>query len=401
MLFGIGHNSNPSERAEHIVRTTLRDFSQMRTQRHTFEAHWEEVAELVLPTSRNTFQYGALSWQGEKKTDRQVDATGMMALHRFAAICDSLLTPRNMTWHQLAASNTDLMKDRNVRLWFEQVTRLLFKYRYAPEANYSSQNQNVFQSLGAFGTGSLFIDKLDGGRGLRYMALPLGETFFKQNHQGIIDTMIRWFRLTARQAAQKWPDVPMPWALQTALGQGSETPFNFLHHVYPRDEKDYDPQRLDARGKKFASCYVSMEGQALMGEGGYFGFPVAATRYDQTPNETYGRGPAMLVLPALKTLNAEKRTFLKQGHRAADPVLLTHDDGLMSWNLRPGAINPGGMNSDGRPLVGVLPTGDIQISEEMMQAEASLINDAFLISLFQIMLEKNGMTATEVIERAN
>jgi hypothetical protein len=30
-----------------------------------------------------------------------VDATGMMALSRFAAICDSLLTPRNMIWHQL------------------------------------------------------------------------------------------------------------------------------------------------------------------------------------------------------------------------------------------------------------------------------------------------------------
>ena len=54
----------------------------------------------------------------------------------------------------------------------------------------------------------------------------------------------------------------------------------------------------------------------------------------------------MMVLPALKTLNAEKRTFLKQGHRAGDPVLLTADDGiLMSPDLTPGAMNAGGMSA--------------------------------------------------------
>jgi hypothetical protein len=108
----------------------------------------------------------------------------------------------------------------------------------------------------------------------------------------------------------------------------------------------------------------------------------------------------MHVLPALKTLNAEKTVFLKQGHRAADPVLLTHDDGVIP-NTRPGAFNPGGMNADGRPLIGVLPSGDIQISKEMMQEERQLINDAFLVSLFQILTESPQMTATEVIERIN
>jgi hypothetical protein len=103
----------------------------------------------------------------------------------------------------------------------------------------------------------------------------------------------------------------------------------------------------------------------------------------------------------LKTLNAEKRTFLKQGHRAADPVLLTYDDGLLSFNMTPGAQNPGGMNADGKPLVGVLPSGNIQINKEMMDEERAIINDAFLVTLFQILTETPQMTATEVIERAN
>jgi hypothetical protein len=69
--------------------------------------------------------------------------------------------------------------------------------------------------------------------------------------------------------------------------------------------------------------------------------------------------PAQLVLPSLKTLNAQKVTFLKQGHRAADPVLLMADDGMVGMNMRPGAQNKGGVTADGKPLVHTLPTGDI------------------------------------------
>ena len=81
----------------------LQEFGQLNLWRSTTAAHWEEIAELIDPASRNTFYYGNYNWPGQKKTDRQVDATGMMALGRFSAILDSLLTPRNQIWHQLAS----------------------------------------------------------------------------------------------------------------------------------------------------------------------------------------------------------------------------------------------------------------------------------------------------------
>lgn len=394
-----------SDREEAIVADVMREFGELQLYRNVFAAQWEEVAELIVPTSRNTFFFGNMNWPGEKKTNRQVDASGMVALSRFSAICDSLLTPRNMFWHQLEANDPYVMKDRATRLWFEEVTKILFKERYAPNANFSAQNQNNYQSLGAFGTAAMFVDDFDHpAGGLRYKAIPLGELFLRENHQGLIDGFIRWFRLTARQAEQKWPG-QLPDTLRAALEKNSEQPFDFLHCVKPRS--DYDPERLDARGKPFGSYYVSLQGRCLMYqrgddiEGGYFTFPIAASRYDQTPGEVYGRGPAMMVLPALKTLNAEKRTFLKQGHRAGDPVLLTADDGIVGMSLRPGAMNKGGVNAQGQPLVHVLPTGNIQTTQEMMLEEKSLINDMFLVTLFQILTESPQMTATEVIERTN
>lgn len=388
---------------EKVVADTLQEFSQMSTWRATFATHWEEVAELIDPPSRNTFFPSNYNTPGTKKTDKQIDATGMMALQRFAAILDSLLTPKNMKWHGLTASNEYVMKDRATKLWFEDTTHKLFKYRYSAMANFSAQNYSNWKAIGAFGTGGVFVDAIDtrfsnGQRGLRYKALPLGELFLRENHQGLVDSFIRYFRLTARQALQKWPDT-FPEILRPALDQKSEMTYPFLHRVCPRE--DYDQEKLTEKGMPFASYYVSMDGKCLLQEGGYQSFPLAASRYEQTPGEIYGRSPAMMVLPALKTLNAEKRVFLKQGHRAADPVLLSADDGLTNMSLRPGAMNPGGVTADGKPLVHVLPTGRIGISKEMMQEEAKLINDAFLVTLFQILVETPAMSATEVLERIN
>jgi hypothetical protein len=384
------------------VSKIMREFGQLQLWRNNFATQWEEVAELVLPTSRNTFMYASYNTPGEKKTQKQVDATGMMALSRFSAICDSLLTPRNMTWHQLTASDKGLMRDRSVQLWFERTNAKLFKMRYSPMGNFSAQNQQVYQSLGAFGTASMFMDAfvgMHGERGIRYKGVPLGEMFLRENHQGLIDGFIRWYRLTARQAYQKWnPMGTFPERLRPQLEADSQMPFNFLHYVCPREE-GYDPKALDHKSMPWESCQVSIEGLSILEEGGYNTLPIAGTRYEQTPGEIYGRSPAMMVLPALKTLNAEKRTFLTQGHRAANPVYLTNDDGITSPSMRPGAFNPGGVSSEGKPLVHMLPTGDIQISKEMMQEEKSLINDAFLVTLFQILTESPQMTATEVVER--
>ncbi len=375
---------------ERLVDETLREFTELQTWRYVFGSHWEEVAELIDPTQRNTFQFGNFNWPGQKKTDR------------FGAICDSLLTPSNSYWHGLEADDPYVMKDRATRLWYEQAARTLFRLRYMPEANFISQNQAKYLSIGAYGNTGLFIDELDpalsGKRGFRYKAVPMGELFFRVNHQGAVDGFVRWMRMTARQVKQKWPDT-FPETLRAALEQGSEQLFDVLHRVCLRD--DYEPGRLDIKGKRFLSAYVCLKSKTLLQEGGYRSFPMDALRYDVAPGEVYARSPAMMVLPALKTLNAEKRTFLKQGHRASDPVLLTADDGLLSPDLTPGATNAGGMSPEGKPLIGILPTGNIQISKEMMDEERSLINDAFLVSLFQILTETPTMSATEVIERTN
>lgn len=387
-------NSN-DELANNIVA----EFQRRQQDRSNFESQWTEIAERIVPLhSRGFNAFSQFQTKGEKRTDRIFDSTAANSLNKFAAILDSLLTPRNQTWHKLAVDDRSLAKVRDVKLYFEDVNRILFKYRYSPKANFASQNQQNYKSLGAYGTGSVFIDELYGERGTRYKNIHLSQMFFAENHQGMIDDGVRYYPMTARQAIQKWGESVSDQIKAAAKSSNPDQVFWFIHCVKPR--LDYDPGRRDFKGMMFSSHYVSVADKKILSEGGFVSFPYAISRYEQSDNEVYGRSPAMEILPAVKTLNEQKKTILKQGHRSVDPVLITHDDGIIdNFSLRPGAINAGGVTANGTPLVHALPVGNIQIAEKMMDDERTTIQDAFLVTLFQILTESPSMTATEVLER--
>jgi len=392
--------SNPSVMDE--AHNILRDFELLAGQRAgNWESHWTEIAERVAPQDKRLFlAMNAPLSQGEKRNEEVFDATAMSALDKFGAILDSLLTPKNVKWHGLTATDRSIMRDRQARLYFEEANEILFSMRYNSVANFSGQNQVALESVGLYGTGSLFIDGMLNGRGTRYKAPHLSEVFFAENHQGLIDKAYRRFSMTGRQIAQQWPNKTPPNILEKNKANPEQS-YEVLHCVKPgKDYADYDPTRKDYRGKEFRSTYILREGKVILERGGYVSFPYPTARWKQTPKEVYGRSPAMAALPAIKTANEQKRQLLRQGQRVLDPVLLAHDDGVLDgFSLRPGAMNYGGVNKDGRALVQVLPTGNIAVGKDNILEEQMIIKDIFLVTLFQILMENPQMTATEVIER--
>lgn len=383
-----------------VAEDVTKDFNARSGERGIWEDYWEEIADLVEPPMRDNIRHGDANVPGERKFDKQMDSEPTRALSKFAAIMDSLLTPRGSIWHRLVPSDRTLLKDREVRLYFEELNDRLFQFRYAPEANFSSQNQLVYRGLGSFGSSAMFIDKLDTGKGLRYKSVHVGEMYWKENHQGIVNNVIRRFRLTAEQLVRVslWKD-QLPEDIHRLARSNPKRTFTILHRVMPRG--DFESDALDERAMRFTSEYVILELKHLLHSGGFRSFPYAPTRYEQSPNEIYGRSPSMQVFASIRSLMVEKKVVLKSAHRNVDPIILVSDDGVMqNVGLRPGNVVAGGVNADGRALVHTLPAGDPNIGVELMNQEKEDIRDAFLIRLFQILQDNPRMTATEVLERA-
>lgn len=378
------------ERAEEALRRQ----SKLEADRSVWEGHWTEVAERVLPRQRD---FNSKRTGGEKLNEKIFDSTAVLALERFAAAMESVLTPRAKRWHELRAP-VGLQDDAEVTRYLHEVTSRLFAARYAPGANFASQAHETYMGLGAFGTGGLFVDDTV-GKGLRYIACALSELYIAENYQGQVDTVHRRFERTARQIRQKFGD-DLPPAIARAAEIEPEQKFELLHVFQPRADAQWS--KMDYRGMPWASYYIAYEGRALLREGGYRTMRYALSRYVTAPKEVYGRSPAMSVLADIKGVNEQKKTLLRTGQKIADPPLLLADDGALSGvSMRPGSLNYGALGVDGTELVKPMAIGaHLPTTEAMIEADRKTINDAFLVTLFQILVDSPQMTATEAMLRA-
>ena len=368
-----------------------------KSERSIWDSHWQELAERIWP-DRASFTVKDRT-PGEKRTERMFDATAALALTRFAAAMESMLTPRTAKWHRLRVADEELNQNPAVQRYLDDVTQVLFRVRYSARANFASQMHEAYMSLGSFGTGGVMVEDML-GTGIRYKSIDLANLYFTENRHGVIDTAHREFQYTARQAMQHFDAERLPKKIVEAAENNPEQKFDFLHCVKPNEERKGGDRGY--RGMPFASYYVCLDSRDVVEEGGYRTMPYALGRYITTPGEIYGRSPAMLVLPDIKMLNEMKKTIIRSAHLAVSPPLLLQEDGaLQAFDLRPNALNFGGVDERGQPLVHALKIeGRTDIGMDLIEAQQRVINDAFLVTLFQILVESPNMTATEAMLRA-
>jgi hypothetical protein len=295
------------------------------------------------------------------------------------------------------------MKDRSVQEWFDMATAKIFAKRYEAGSGFQSTSSQTYISLGAFGTGLNFIDSNPEKPGsLRYAPSFIGDVIIDANHQGVIDTVYRRFWLTARNAVAKFGVENVGERIVKCLERGdkdADKDFEFVHCVMPNP--NHDPESIDPDKMAYLSAYIEVADRKYVRKSGYRTMPYAVARYELDPYSHYGRSPAMQVLPYIRTLNEMARVDLRASHLAIQPPVLAYDDGIVSTiDMRPGAVTFGGVNDQGRQLIqpfnsGVRP----DIAEDKMARQANTVNDAFLLTLFQILVETPQMTATEVMAR--
>ena len=392
----------------------IRAFQEAKQLRSGEESDWRAAAAHCLPR-----HYGA--WQSFESPSAlngssaaaarliAVDITAAKAVPVYTSVLQRLATPRSQMWHNLQPSNPDLLRYRRVELYFAELNRLLWQQRYHPRARFSTAQTENYVGVGVYGNGVKFISsrkRRPGERrgGLLYRSPPLMHIYVLRDDEGEITHFFRAMWLNARQFKLKFPGVTPPPSieqeLEKQLGPSESTLFLILHLVCPNDQ-DHDPDRIDYRRFKYASVYVSEKDRSLIGEpSGYAEKPYVLSRTFTEPDGTYGFSPALRALGAMGSLSAMKRTLLKAGQKAVDPVLLAHDDGIISGrkDLRPGAVMFGGVDAQGRELVKTLQTGNFVLAEKMMEAEKRDVEDVFLVTLFQILMDNPQMTATQVME---
>lgn len=376
----------------------IREHESLKGRRGNWESIWQQTADRIWPGQS---EFISKRSPGESRTDKVFDSTSALALEKFGAALQSLLVPDSQQWHKVSLPGSPKNLEIESQQYFDRVTNFLFGARYRASANFSSQVFEVFKSLGAFGTGVLFVDEMPGSS-LFYKAIHLAEVYIAENSSGRIDTVHREYEYTASQIVERFKMLEeLPGKIKAAYEKGDHnSKFKLIHCVKPN--RDMIAGRMDYRGKPLVSYDILCEFRQVLRESGYNTNPYCVARYTTSAREVYGRGPATLVLPDIKMVNEMEKTTLRAGHRAVDPPILLQEDGALgAFNANPGALNYGTIDESGRAMAQPFNTGaNLPWAFEMADAKRRVIQDAFLITLFQILVETPNMTATEALLRA-
>lgn len=357
---------------------------------------WQEIADRVLPDSSNILRVYA---PGGKRTQQMFDATASLALVKYASAIESMLTPRDQKWHGLQSSDPELNEMPEVQEYYDAVVDRLFRVRYSRASNFAQQTNECYIGLGAYGNGALFTDDFL-GVGIRYRSLHIAEIFYSENFAGLVDMVHRRYKMSVRQAVEAFQG-NVPPSMKKMYDKGDFlTEYFFVHIVEPN--KDYRRGGSGLAAMKYLSHYICWDMPWLCRTGkGYRTFPYSISRGTTVPGDVYARGIASVILPDIKQVNEMEKTLLRQAQLATDPPILMSEDGNLSgFNMQPGALVWGGLDSEGKEMAKPFKTdANFQVGKEAQEQKRKVINDAFLVNVWQILADLPEMTATQSLLR--
>lgn len=367
----------------------LRHVAEMDSDRKTVDAVRQEIADHVI--GKRDFDIERTP--GEVRTRRIYDSTGMFSGMILASAIQNFVANVQTELFELVTEDPRLMESLEAREWVEEAQRTLKFLMARPEAGWTAAMQEALIDDVFFGMLAMFVEDVP-GLPIRYSARPVSEIYITENAAGTVDTVWRKFRLTARQAAQRFPQADMP-RVRKALKEAPHQKFLFWHGVHPTS----DPMWTGPQAKPWRSVFAAFDDKELVEERGLERNPYKVSRWEKHAGEVYGRGPGWTALPEQRMLNSMSKTLIENAQlKARPPVAIADDDVLNPLNLNPegrNVIRASGFTSD--PIRLLETTGDTGLAVEMFDRRREAVRSAFMHDLLEI-LRSPITTATQVVE---
>ena len=381
------------------------DQAAMEEAREPFEGMMRDAAIWFLPGHQ---QFDAMRWTGQHRGPdmdvRIFDPHAQQSVEQAISVFEGYVMPRGQVWQRWQLPDPDLMKLRHVREWVEAKNLRLFGLRNDPKSGFTSQAHQSIASLLVMGMQSTWPDirrdVLGNPAGISYHSDFIGQVYVKTDDQGLVSTIHYAFTMTAEKAAAKWgDDAPEPVKKAMRDKQKGAT-IRFLHVVRPNWQ--FDPDRLDERGKPWAGCFYCRDNREVFKTGGYRAIPRIGSRYTTAPNEDYGRCPAFTVLPAVRASQQMVQDMILASELNAMPPLGAHSD-MMDETIRYAAhqVTYGAIDHRGnRKLIPLIECSDMTGSMALLERLQTLIDRAFFVDMLQIRQDlKSHVTDSQLYQR--
>lgn len=367
-------------------------------ERRSWEDGWRDAADYILPDVARFLATDAND--GRRRNQKIIDATATQAAQVLMAGMTSGLTSPGRPWFNLTLPDADQAESPEVKHWLHTVTADLQAMFHL--SNLYTALPMGYLDLGMFGTTAAAVLD-DPEDGMRLRPFPIGSYVLAVGNRGVVDTCIREWRMTVRQIVDEYGEEAVSKRVGDLWRRGrTEEWVDVVQVITPN--RDYQPDRLSAKHKRWASCtYEKDADKRKLRESGFDEFPILAPRWMTIGENVYGIGPARQVIGDIKMLQSEQKVKAQGVEKMVNPPLTAPESARNSVvSGHPGAISYYDTR-DGRPLIQPmynvnLPLDHIRldIAEAQQRIERAFHADLFLAITRS---DRREITAREIEER--
>ncbi len=366
----------------------LKKYDKAKSLRENFVPLFEECYEYALP-QRESFYYETI---GQRRDDKIFDETAVVGVQEFASRLQQGLVPNFARWADFRAGSEIPAGERDsVDNELDEVTDYVFEV--IQNSNFGQEVHESFMDL-AVGTGVLSVAEGDAINPVVFSAIPLPHVVLDSGPDDKIDHVFRERQVRNSDIPIMYPKAKIGQKLQERIDRQPDERVKILEVVC----KDYSVKNQEA----YLFYAIECNTKEIIREEKYQGVgsnPFICFRWSKCSGETYGRGPLINALSAIKTTNLTIELILENAQMAISGIYQMEDDGVVNpdtINLVPGTVIPKAAGSRGlEPIraAGSFDVANLVLSDMRLNIKRALYNDMLGNP------DRTPASATEVAER--
>ena len=371
----------------------------LKTERSSWFSHWNEISTRLMPRAGRFFVQDRN--KGNKRHNQIYDSSATQALSILAAGMMSGMTSPARPWFRLTTGDDDLDSYQPVKIWLDQVTRLMLKIFQG--SNTYRALHSMYEELGGFGTAASIMVP-DFRSVIHHHPLTAGEYAITTDWRGDVATLYREFQKTVGQIVKEFGYKACSPTVQNLYDRGTlEAWVTIIHAIEPR--ADRDPSKNDPQNMAWKSVYFEIGGnqQHCLRESGFKRFPALVPRWVVRGGDIYGESPAMTALGDINQLQHQQLRKAQGIDYKTRPPL----QAPTSMKNRDVEMLPGGITyvDSANPHGGIRSAFEVNIDLQHLLGDIrdvrERIRSCFFADLFMMLANQTDarMTATEVAER--
>lgn len=366
-----------------------RRLSAMKSELQTFIPHYKDISEFMQPRRGRYLVSDVNKGDARYKSIINSHATQAARTARNGFFSGTMSPSR--PWFRLIVADPDLMERPEVKIWLEQVEKIL--RAIFNQGNLYSSAPVMLGELMTFGTGCM-THMNDFRDVARFYPHTVGSYMIAQDDRFEVDTLVREFERSTSQLIKQFGLESVSPQVLTAWDAGNyDQRFEVVHFIEPNPDVRSDGVFNVQMPIRSVYYEKGLNDKSFLQFSGFEEFPAYCPRWETTGEDTYATEcPGMTVLGDVKGLQTEERRKAQGIDKMVNPPL----HGPASLKNVPASSLPGGLttyDAQGthilRPIYEVRP----QLNELMLDIQQieRRIDTAFFADLFNAITNMEGI----------